>query len=332
MFIKLLVNLIPVLVLLLLLVFLDSFKLVRKDLLSACLAWGVFSAGLSYMANIFCMNAFSIPFHTYSAFIAPVVEESLKFTLVLFLIKRNKIGFMIDGAIYGFATGAAFALAENLFYLINGSSGMDNPMLWITRGFGTSVMHGGATALFAIVCMGALNRQASLLMGIISGAPGAFFIHGLFNQFLVSPLLSTILIIFIVPLTILLVFGYNEKTIRQWLVLEFDSEVKIINMIRQGQFSKVRSGSYLLSVRSHFPPEVVVDMYCYIVLHIELSVRAKSIMLLKELDLPVPADDSIEARLAELKALRRSIGRGGLLAIAPVLRMSHKDLWKLSLL
>ena len=61
----------------------------------------------------------------------------------------HRIGFLVDAAIFGFAVGTGFALAENLYYLhLAAEAGMGT---WIVRGFGTALMHGGATALFAVM-------------------------------------------------------------------------------------------------------------------------------------------------------------------------------------
>jgi hypothetical protein len=114
--------------------------------------------------------------------------------------------------------------------------------------------------------------------------------------------------------------------------MEFDSEVKLLGMIRKGKFSETKAGSFLVSIKKHFHPEVVLDIYCFISLYMELSIKAKSILMLKENDLPIPSDPGIQNKLQELKNLRKSIGKAGFLAIAPILRMSKKDLWKISLL
>ncbi|MFZ4548199.1 MAG: hypothetical protein ACOYN4_12220, partial [Bacteroidales bacterium] len=74
------------------------------------------------------------------------------------------------------------------------------------------------------------------------------------------------------------------------------------------------------------------DMYCFISLYLELSMKAKTMMMLKENDIEIPVDPELSLKIRELKALKKSIGRGGYLAIAPVLRMNHKDLWKISML
>lgn len=332
MILKFLVSLIPVFLLLVLLLYLDSIKLVSKWMLLFCLAWGLVSAGLSFFLNTFLIENLGFSFETYSEFIAPFVEEFLKLMVILLLIGKRKIGFMIDGATYGFSVGAAFAFCENLFYLFHYSGTESNLMVWITRGFGTAIMHSGATAIFAIFCMSALNRQARLSLAILAGSGTAILIHSLYNQFLVSPLVSTVIVLVIVPVTISLIFQSNEKSIRQWLEMEFDTEASLLRMIRKGRFSETKAGRYLLSVKEFFPREVVFDMYCYISLYLELSMKAKCHILLKESDLVIPADPGIPSKLKELKALEKTIGRAGYRAIAPVLRMSHKDLWKLSLL
>ena len=329
---KFLVALIPVFLYLVLLLYLDSIKLIRKHLLLACLGWGFVSAAVCYAANTAIMSLSGLEFEKYSMFVAPFVEETIKFSFLWFMIQRNKVGFMIDGAIYGFSVGAGFSFVENLFYLFQYAAPGDNLMIWIIRGFGTAVMHGGAVAVTAIICMSALNRKSNTLPAALSGLAAAVVIHGIFNSFLLTPLISTLLILLIIPLTILFIFNLNERSIRNWLELEFDSEATMLRMITKGQFASTKTGGYLVSLKNHFPPEVLVDLYCYISLYLELSMKAKCHIMLKEADLPIPPDPSLSPKLKELKALRKNIGKSACLAIAPVLKMSRKDLWKLSLL
>ena len=332
MIVKITVSLIPVFLFLILLLYLDSFRLVNQKILMLCIAWGIISALLSFVINTFLIRYFSMNFDTYSGFIAPLVEEFLKIFILLVLIRKNKIGFMIDAAIYGFAIGSAFSVLENLFYLFHFSGSESNLMVWITRGFGTALMHGGTVAIFGILTMSALNRQTNVTVSILLGTSIAVFIHGLYNQFLISPLISTLLIVIIIPVTISLIFQRNEKSIRKWLEMEFDSEVKLLRMIRKGKFIETRSGTFLVSIKEHFPAEIVFDIYCFISLYLELSIKAKSLLMLKENDLPVNADPETPAKLRELQNLRKNIGKAGFLAILPILRMNRKDLWKISLL
>ncbi|MBK6982075.1 MAG: PrsW family intramembrane metalloprotease [Betaproteobacteria bacterium] len=81
------------------------------------------------------------------------------------LILAHRVGFLVDAAIFGFAVGAGFAAVENLHYLgLAPDAGMGT---WIVRGFGTAIMHGGATAIFAV--MGLAMRDRSRRTG-----PAAF--------------------------------------------------------------------------------------------------------------------------------------------------------------
>lgn len=330
--VKILVSLIPVFLFLFMLIWLDSLKLVNKLNLLLCLGWGVVSSLLCYFINTYLISLLGLRFETYSGFVAPVVEEFLKFSLLWILIARSKIGFMIDGAIYGFAVGAAFSFTENLYYLFTFATGEPNIMVWVTRGFGTAVMHGGTTAIFGIICMSTINRESNLLPGTILGALAAIFIHGIYNQFIISPVLSTVIIILLVPASMIGIFMANERSIRDWLELEFDSEVSMLRMIRKGKFVETRTGNFLVSIKDHFPADLVVDLYCFIGLYLELSMKAKSSLMLKENDIVPPRDPDLKDKLEELKALQKSIGKTGYLAIAPVLRVKRKDIWKLSLL
>jgi protease PrsW len=140
----------PVLLFLFFLFLLDSFKLVRPHLLIWCLVYGIFAAGMSYVGNTFIADTAGVRFETLTRYIAPVVEEVFKTPLIIFLMIRRQIGFMVDAAIYGFAVGTGFALAENTWYYLH--LGPDfNVLLAIVRGFGTALMHSGTISIFGIM-------------------------------------------------------------------------------------------------------------------------------------------------------------------------------------
>jgi protease PrsW len=322
----------PVFLLLLLFLLLDSLKLVSKPVLIASLAWGIVSSGLSYGINTFLIGRLHLNFDQFTGYFAPVVEETLKMLLIVILIRSGRIGFMIDGAIYGFSAGAAFSLAENLFYLFGPGASEPNMMVWVCRGFGTALMHGGTTAIFAILVVSTLNRRAPFWVALVTGLVAAILIHASFNALNEWPLLATLFILVVIPVALILSFQFSENAIRKWLEVEFDTEVSLLTMIKKGKFTDTRAGQYLLSVRDHFPPEVVFDIYCFISLYTEISVKAKSQMLLRENGFSAPPDPEIPDKLKELTSLKKQIGRSGYLAIAPVLRMNLKDLWKISLI
>ena len=143
------VGILPVFLFLGALVLLDSYKLVTLRAVLLSVTAGVAAALASYGVIVVLRPALGLDLERYSWYVAPVVEETLKAAFVVYLLRRHKVGFAVDAAIHGFAIGTGFAFVENLYYLevLAGASFWT----WIVRGLGTAIMHGGATALVAMV-------------------------------------------------------------------------------------------------------------------------------------------------------------------------------------
>ena len=73
------------------------------------------------------------------------------------LLRRGRVGFLVDAAILGFAVGAGFALVENVEYLRALSE--RELGLWLVRGLGTAILHGATTAIVAILAKGLGDRH-----------------------------------------------------------------------------------------------------------------------------------------------------------------------------
>ena len=143
------VSLVPVVLFLITLVYLDSYKLVHMRTLVMAILVGASAALICLSINNEVIHGFGVPRRMSSRYIAPVIEEALKAVYVAWLISRRRVGFPVDAAIAGFAVGTGFALIENTYYLQTlHAMGI---MVWVVRGLGTAVMHGGMTAIFAIV-------------------------------------------------------------------------------------------------------------------------------------------------------------------------------------
>jgi protease PrsW len=322
-----LLGLAPVVIFLAALVFLDSYKLVRLRLVAAVVAAGMAMAAIAVEANGFAMERFAIEFAAYTRYAAPFVEEILKALVVVALIRMNRIGFLVDAAILGFAAGTGFALVENAYYLRAVEAG---PGTWLVRGFGTAIMHGGATAIFAIVSVAALERRRPAM--IAAGFVIAVALHSLFNHFFLSPLLSTVGIAILLPALLNLVFTRSEAAVGDWLGKGFDADAEMLELINSGRFSDSPVGKYLHQLKERFSGAVVADLLCYLRLYTELALRAKGILLMRENGFEVPIDEATREKFGELRYLEKSIGRTGRLAIQPMLHMTHKELWQLYML
>ncbi|MDQ1451863.1 MAG: hypothetical protein QOK38_1729 [Acidobacteriaceae bacterium] len=320
--------LVPVLLFLAALRSLDSYKLVSPRTVLAALAAGALSALLCFAINTIVFRQFPAYQDDYARFGAPVVEEFAKAVYWIFLIATARVAFMADSAICGFAVGAGFALVENISYLhLLEGQGI---AIWILRGFGTAVMHGGVAAFGATISAYLLDsRQWRGVRLFMPGVLAATVLHSLFNQSLESPVLSTFAAVTGVPLIFGFVFYFSEHSLRRWLGGNLDRDIDMLNIIGSQDFPQSRVGTYLMSLQEAFPPELRGDMLSLLQLTTELSVRAKSDLLLREAGLEVPPDPELESLFTELKYLERSIGPTGMLAVRPLLSQTPRDLWQM---
>jgi RsiW-degrading membrane proteinase PrsW (M82 family) len=319
-FLNILVSLLPVLVFLVALVFLDSFKLVSlRSVLQAILAGALVAVACYFLSGVL-LDALPVSHLQYKRYIAPVVEELLKSLYVVFLIRTMRTGFIVDAAIYAFAVGAGFALVENAYYLQELQSGQI--ITWVVRGFGT-----------AILAKGASDRHASMAPVVfLPGLLVAIVIHSLYNHFLVNPVASAALLLAVLPFLVIFVFDRSERATRRWLGVGFDSDVELLEIIHTGAVTETHVGEYLESLKAAFPGEVVGDMLCLLQIHLELSIRAKGVLMAREAGIQLPVDETVKANLDELKYLEKSVGKTGKLAMTPFLNMTSRDLWQLYML
>ena len=322
------IGLLPVLVFLSALIYLDSYKLVRPKWVGVAIVLGCMLAVICWIVNVRLKQALSIDLTVYSRYVAPVIEETAKGLAIVAFVRSNRIGFLVDAAIYGFAIGAGFALVETVAYWNVLST--HTWSLWVVRGFGTAVMHGGATAICAIVGKALEERGGG---AAVYGWPFAFLvaaiIHSFFNHFFVSPVLSTALILLLLPPMAFWIFQRSERALETWLNVGFDADTEVLEVILNGKVSESPVGTYLRSLREHFSGEVVVDMLNYLRLHLELSLRAKGLLMMREAGFAATLAAADRAKLDELDFLEKSIGATGKLAMAPFLRKSKRDLWQI---
>lgn len=324
---SILVSLGPVLLFLLVLYLMDSFRLVRPRRVGWAVATGVAAGFVSYVVNSSLMEVFQLRVMTFAIFVAPVVEETVKGAYLAWLLQTRRAGFLVDAAILGFATGSGFALAENLFYLKNLP---DAPLfVWFIRGFGTAVMHGGATALFAVITRALLEDRT--LWDVRVWGPGlltAMGVHMLFNRMLGHPVMATVAILAVATGLMVVVYRVGESRLRRWLGQGFDRDTELLALINEGRVRETPLGLYLLSLRNTFRPDTVADMLCLLRLQVELSIRAKGILVLREQGLEPAPDPELPAKLEEVRHLETAIGKTGQLALRPVCRWTGTDRWQ----
>jgi RsiW-degrading membrane proteinase PrsW (M82 family) len=329
MLVRSLVSLLPVVFFLGALWGLDSYKLIRPALLVRAVVAGMVVAGASYLAAKSLLAWDLVSGDLLRRYLAPLYEEVGKALVVAWAVRTRRVGFMVDAAIFGFAVGTGFATVENLYYLAH------EPEFGVAlaRGFGTAILHGSTAAIVGIVAEALGERRGHGSWSIfLPGLALVVVVHSAYNHVVLPPMTSTALLLLGFPPLLYGVFQRSERLLRGWLDVGFGSDVELLGMLRSGEIAETRIGQYLRSLRGRFPGEVLADMLCYLQLHVELSIKAKGLLLLQEAGIEPPPDPQIGERLRELAILQKSIGPTGRLALAPLLNVGSRDLWQLRLL
>ena len=117
-----------------------------------------------------------------------------------------------------------------------------------------------------------------------------------------------------------------QRATRRWLGVGFDTDRELLEMITSGRLGETRIGGYFQTLQARFRGEVLADMLCLLRLHLELSIAAKGMMLMRESGFEVPPDPEWREKLAEIEFLETSVGKTGMLAIIPFIRTGKAQL------
>ena len=153
--IKSLISLTPVVVFLVTLLHLDSYKLVRFHLVTRAILAGGVLAMMAYAINGYALAILALGFTDYSRYVAPFIEELLKAAVLVYLFRSNRIGFPVDAIILGFAVGTGFALLENLYYLqIAASADIGAPKVMVKMTNNSIILNKTCERLFMRILLG----------------------------------------------------------------------------------------------------------------------------------------------------------------------------------
>lgn len=318
-----LLSAVPLALFIILLLVMDSFSLTKWSTLFSCVGAGMVMYGAAWLI---CQ----IPFIGESRLLVSVVEESCKGIIVYLLISRKKVGLLGDATIYGSAIGAGFGLVSSIRYLtVHGGANFFHTIL---LGFEAAVMHIGCTSLLAMVLImvhqGKYGSSVKAkVLGSIAAFLATFVVHYIHALEPINPLLLTALLIVYFVLSKRSLFKKNSKFVHDWLDAGINNEINLLGAVKRGEFSTTKAGEYLLSLKERFDPETFFDMYCYVQNYLELSISARSNLILKEAGMPPVHDPANAARLQEMDVLRKRIGPTAELALRPIVDRGQVNTW-----
>lgn len=320
------VSIFPIILYLLLVKALDGFSLTGWRPTLLCLGWGVVSCALGYLVTGVCEQDLGV--------FLPLFEEFIKFAPLLVLIVMRKAAFFAEVLIYGAAIASGFAIPENMLYVASAPEfGIGDALV---RGFGTALMHMGCTALcanLALMMMRLMEKWPTVARAAVSLLcllPSSL-IHYVYNLSLLAPMIQMVLVIVVMLPLFMLIYEIDGRLIHRWLDMCISNDVALFSAIRKGELKTTTAGEYLLKAKEKFAPEVFFDICVYLGLYLEVSIDAKSHMIMRDagMDIPLTEEQKLRNRekIRELGNLRKSIGRAGLLFLSPIVDMKTTDSW-----
>lgn len=330
---KALIAIAPVIALLLAFDRLDIFDLVSFREIALLLLTGAALAGLALLVNTRGVDGFPIGFSAYTRYVSPVVEETLKAAPLIVLFAINRLGYKLDSAMAGFAIGAGFSVLENAWFLW--FLGDANFSAWLVRGFGTAVMHGGATALFAVISHEFSEHQAEARAAhyrfnplvFLPGLAAAIAVHSGFNHFPDEPIVTMAVTLLLVPMILLVVFAQSDLATHRWLKDDHDAHVAILADIDAGRFPETEAGRAIAAACARFDGVAIADAYAHVALSTRLVLRAEELMLRRD-EVAKPGEAE-RRQFAELDALEKRLGAMVVNAILVHAHLSRNDIWEL---
>ncbi|CAN5184331.1 hypothetical protein BH24PSE1_BH24PSE1_05670 [soil metagenome] len=328
--------LVPVLLLLAVFVWLDTFKLMSLSEILVLLGLGGLAAIAAYPVSGQMLDTLPIGFSNYSRFFAPWVEEAIKGAVIIALFCFNRIGYKLDAVISGFAVGAGFSFVENIFYLtIFPEYGAGT---WLVRGLGTAVMHGTALAIFAAIAHEFAERETREaasdfkfnLLWFLPGYVVAVALHMAFNQFPEQPMVAMLGASVVAPVAILGIFHFGTSEAEKWLVAEKAQHRAELDALRAGRWPEGSAGRRIEAFAVRLDEQAAKRVRRYWELQAWLVVEAEA-MMLEEAAGDMSLDEAeVRSALAELEGLKRALGKSIFAALDALLPFSRNDYWEVS--
>jgi len=320
-----LLSAVPLALFIVFLLVMDSFSLTKWSTLLFSIGAGVLMCAVSWLI---CR----IPLIGENRLLVSIVEELCKAAVLYQLFIRKKVGLLSDATIYGSAIGAGFGLLANIIYL-NAHGGAD-VLHTVFLGFEAAVMHIGCTSTLAMawimVMQGKFGKSdRSKGWGLAIAFVVTFLIHYVHALEPINPIILTLLLIVYFILSKRSLFKKNSKFVHDWLDEGINNEISLLGAVKRGEFSSTKAGEYVATLKERFDPETFFDMYCYIQNYLELSIAARSNLILKEAGMDPVKDPVNQSRLQEMSELRKRIGPTAELALRPIVDRSQVNTWAL---
>lgn len=286
----------------------DFYQTGQFQYIVLCLGWGIVAYFLALFTNRSLVNAKLLTWDSVIRFEAPIVEEIFKGLILFYLVQRPQFTYSVDGAVYGFAAGIGFAVAENIEYV---TSDPNIAMaVALQRVFSTNLIHASSSAIIGIALgMFRLEKSRSRWLFFLGGVILAISQHMLFNNMVE---LGTYLVVavgagFIGAGFIYLAMQRGRKQAHTWIKEKLgmadrvtEGEARIVNRLED-------LDEILQPVYQRFGPERTDLVEKFLRIQARLGIKRKT---LDSLDghLRQAVEVEMDKMRAEMEEIRTSLG------------------------
>ncbi|HEY75228.1 MAG TPA: PrsW family intramembrane metalloprotease [Thermoflexia bacterium] len=307
-------------------------------LVALCFGWGAVGAfGLAYVINSYVGSPllarwFADPYLGLTVGFAPVVEEITKALILIYIARQPEFTYFVDGAIYGFASGIGFSIAENFLYLSANPGG--GIALALARAFSTCLMHGAAAGTVgAAVGRFRFHRGSGRVVAQVGGWGAAVLLHALFNGTVYTGSLGgagALLIpvaIGVAGVGILVVFvflGLQEE--RRWLAETLDRKVGVTAAEVRAAQALGDLEELLQPIAAQFPRKAR-EVEQLVLLQAQIGIKRKVLQRTEDPRLRERLERSIDEMREEMERLRKGVGLYVMSYLRAVFPEGAMDIW-----
>jgi hypothetical protein len=265
--------------------------------------------------------------------LAPIVEEVTKSVGLVYFVRRTEFTYFVDGAIYGFAAGTAFAIIENLNYLeaAHPDAGLGQS---VNRALSTSLMHGSASALVG-VSLGRFRfgRSSTRLASLLLGWGAAIALHSAFNWLVGSHPMDLAVVAGAMcigfaglALTVLFIkIGLREE--RKMLRARLREEVSVTTAEAGVVDCMAELRTLLAPVEARFGKEKRLAVEALMRLQARLGLKSWARSETRDPGLAADYDTEIQALRTEMDVMRRSIGVYCMAYVRSIMPRETEPMW-----
>jgi RsiW-degrading membrane proteinase PrsW (M82 family) len=319
---------------------LSLFAIYRLDLYKTGqfkIIWLSFSAGNLGLVGAVLINRAALDLgvarETVIVFMAPVVEEILKGLLLLALVRRPNFTYFVEGAIYGFAAGIGFAVAENFMYIAAaGSSGLG---VAIGRVISTNLIHASATAVLGIALGLTRFRPAGRQIGIgLAGLLTAMLLHIVYNNLLSNVHGSVLLMLINAAACGLGGAGIIVFAIRRGLKEEkawIEETLGVVDRVTRQEVAVVQHienvQDILKPLAERFGSQKAAQIERFLFIQARLGILRKSLDKMTDERMKHSVEAQISQLRIEMDSARRQVGIHAMLYLRMTLPEDNSPVW-----